>query len=74
MVLNNLPYGFTHEKTKKKVPVQKNSDTKEEYKLPVGGEVGVGWPLDNLSILKQTSNFLPNHRLELRIYVFSNII
>ena len=38
-MLENLPYGFTHEKPKKKVLVQKNSDITEEYKLPVGGEV-----------------------------------
>ena len=39
VVLNNLPFGFTHEKPRRKVLVQKNSDLTEEYKLPVGGEV-----------------------------------
>jgi len=41
VVLNNLPFGFTHEKPRKKVLVQKNSDLTEEYKLPVGGEVNI---------------------------------
>ena len=40
ILLNNLPYGFSHDQPKKMVHVSKDApDYKEPYKTPVGGEV-----------------------------------
>ena len=51
VILNNLPYGFKHLKSKEQILMVRDSDVTEEYKTPIGASVSLTCELKNLFVL-----------------------
>jgi len=63
-ILDILPLGFTHEKPKTMVPrSRENLDLKEEYMVPVGGEVNIKCSEPNQKISKDEWDNNPKDQL-----------
>ena len=46
IILQNLPYGFKHLKSREQIQMVRDNEMTEEYKTPIGGSVSIIIPLN----------------------------